>query len=99
MTEKERHERSFLGFVKGIPTSLAVCLIRVYRTLISPLTPSSCRFIPTCSEYGLQAFSRFGFVKGFKLTAKRILRCRPGGPYGYDPVPENAAEDALPKQH
>lgn len=60
----------------------------LYRGLISPLLPSCCRFVPTCSEYGLIAFKRFGFFKGFILTSKRIFRCRPGGPHGYDPVPE-----------
>lgn len=74
--------------IKSIPTNLAVGVIMLYKAIISPLLPSSCRFIPSCSEYGLIAFKRFGFRKGFILTAKRILRCRPGGPHGYDPVPE-----------
>ncbi|WP_206214129.1 MULTISPECIES: membrane protein insertion efficiency factor YidD [unclassified Adlercreutzia] len=68
--------------------NLAIGLILLYKTLISPLLPSSCRFIPSCSEYGLIAFRRFGFRKGFILTIKRLLRCRPGGPHGYDPVPD-----------
>ena len=75
-----------------VPTLIAMGLIMFYRAAISPLLPASCRFVPTCSEYGLIAFKRFGFLKGFKLTAKRILRCRPGGPYGYDPVPEVASD-------
>ncbi|MCI7504874.1 MAG: membrane protein insertion efficiency factor YidD [Coriobacteriaceae bacterium] len=54
---------------------------------ISPLFPACCRFTPTCSQYALIAFRKYGFLKGFVLTAKRILRCRPGGPHGYDPVP------------
>lgn len=77
-----------LNLFKQIPTLIAIGLIMLYRGLISPLLPSCCRFVPTCSEYGLIAFKRFGFIKGFTLTAKRILRCRPGGPHGYDPVPE-----------
>lgn len=77
---------------KRLPSLLAIGLITLYRGIVSPLTPSSCRFHPTCSEYGLEAFRRFGFFKGAKLTAARILRCRPGGPYGYDPVPEKAGE-------
>lgn len=75
------------GFVKRLPLTIAVLLIRFYQVAISPLFPSCCRFVPTCSEYGLIAFRRYGFCKGFVLTAKRILRCRPGGPHGYDPVP------------
>ena len=73
--------------MKKLPCLAAVYLIRGYRAVISPHFPSCCRFIPTCSEYGLIAFQRYGFKKGFVLTAKRILRCRPGGPRGYDPVP------------
>ena len=75
----------------SIPSLVAIGLITFYRGVISPLTPSSCRFHPTCSEYGLEAIKRFGFLKGLMLTSKRILRCRPGGPYGYDPVPEKAS--------
>ncbi|MGI6105248.1 MAG: membrane protein insertion efficiency factor YidD [Raoultibacter sp.] len=73
--------------IKDIPCRLAILLITFYRAAISPLFPSSCRFEPTCSEYGIIAFKRYGFSKGFILTAKRILKCRPGGPHGYDPVP------------
>lgn len=76
-----------LDVIKRVPCKLAVFLIMFYKAAISPLFPSSCRFVPTCSEYGLIAFKRYGFLKGFSLTAKRILRCRPGGPHGYDPVP------------
>lgn len=83
--------------LKKVPSLVAVGLITFYRWVISPLTPSSCRFYPTCSEYGLEAFRRFGFFKGFLLTAKRISRCRPGGPYGYDPVPEKGTKsDPVP---
>lgn len=71
-----------------IPVYCACGVIVFYRKAISPLFKSCCRFQPTCSEYSLIAFKRFGFKKGFLLTIKRILRCRPGGPYGYDPVPE-----------
>ncbi len=73
--------------VRDIPCKIALFLITFYRAAISPLFPSCCRFVPSCSEYGLIAFKRYGFIKGLKLTVKRILRCRPGGPHGYDPVP------------
>lgn len=76
-----------LGVVKKIPTWIALAIITFYRMAISPVLPPACRFTPTCSEYGLIAFKRYGFRKGFVLTAKRILKCRPGGPCGYDPVP------------
>lgn len=64
-----------------------VLLIKFYQAAISPIFPSCCRFSPTCSEYGLTAFHRYGFAKGLKMTVKRVLRCHPGGPHGYDPVP------------
>ncbi len=76
-----------LTFLKKIPNWIAIFIIMFYRAAISPLFPACCRFVPTCSEYGLIAFRRYGFVKGFKLTVKRLSKCRPGGPYGYDPVP------------
>ena len=72
---------------ESIPCKVAMFLITFYRAAISPMFPSCCRFVPTCSEYGLIAFQRYGFAKGLRLTVKRILRCRPGGPHGYDPVP------------
>ena len=61
--------------------------IRFYRAFISPLTPPSCRFTPTCSEYAIQAITKHGPFKGTWLAIKRVLRCRPGGGSGYDPVP------------
>lgn len=73
--------------VKRLPAIVAVGMIMFYRAAISPLFPSCCRFVPTCSEYGLIAFKRYGFRKGFVLTAKRLIKCHPGGPHGYDPVP------------
>lgn len=76
-----------LIMIRNIPYKTAVFLIMFYRVAISPLFPSCCRFVPTCSEYGIIALKKYGFLKGLKLTIKRILRCRPGGPYGYDPVP------------
>ncbi|MCH4220517.1 MAG: membrane protein insertion efficiency factor YidD [Eggerthellaceae bacterium] len=76
-------------YIQAIPSYVAIFCILFYRSVISPVFPSCCRFVPTCSEYGLIAFKRFGFIQGFKLTFKRILRCHPGGSYGYDPVPEH----------
>ena len=61
--------------------------IRFYRKFISPLTPPSCRFTPTCSQYAIEAIAKHGPFKGTWLAVKRVLRCRPGGGSGYDPVP------------
>ena len=71
----------------SIPCKIAILLIRFYQFAISPHLAGCCRFVPSCSAYGLQAFRKYGFIKGLTLTAKRLSRCRPGGPYGYDPVP------------
>jgi len=68
---------------------IAIFLIKLYQKGISPLKPPSCRFHPTCSQYGLEAIERFGFFKGGYLTLRRILKCHPLHPGGYDPVPEN----------
>ena len=63
-------------------------LIRFYRKNISPNTPPSCKFTPTCSQYGLEAIERFGAFKGGFMTLWRILRCNPFSKGGYDPVPQ-----------
>lgn len=67
--------------------SLLLALIRFYRAFISPLSPPSCRYVPTCSEYGLEAIGKYGAFKGGWLTIKRICRCHPFHKGGYDPVP------------
>lgn len=63
-------------------------IIRFYQVAISPLKPPTCRFYPTCSHYGFEAVQRFGAVKGGWLAMKRILKCHPFHPGGFDPVPE-----------
>ncbi|MEK6288216.1 MAG: membrane protein insertion efficiency factor YidD [Acidobacteriota bacterium] len=63
-----------------------IFFIRSYRLLISPLLPPSCRFTPTCSEYAMQAIKKYGAVRGVYLGARRLLRCHPFHPGGYDPV-------------
>jgi len=65
----------------------AIGLIRFYQYFISPLWPGVCRYGPSCSEYGREAFERHGLLRGGWLTLRRILRCHPWGGSGYDPVP------------
>lgn len=66
---------------------LFILLIRLYQGLISPFLPNACRFQPTCSEYAKQAFMKYGFMKAFRLTIKRLSSCHPWGGSGYDPLP------------
>lgn len=66
---------------------LAVGAIRVYQSTFSLLFPSACRYYPSCSQYGVEAIEKYGIFKGGWLTIKRIGRCQPFHPGGYDPVP------------
>jgi putative membrane protein insertion efficiency factor len=66
---------------------IATTLIKIYQYLISPYLMPSCRFTPSCSEYGLQAIQKHGAAKGLGLTLKRVCSCHPWGRHGYDPVP------------
>jgi putative membrane protein insertion efficiency factor len=65
----------------------ALFLIRAYRTLVSPLLGTRCRFYPSCSEYTYEAIARHGFLKGMVLGVRRLLRCHPFHEGGIDPVP------------
>lgn len=83
MADKEKIKQ----VVKDIFNWPFIALIKFYRVCISPYKRPCCRFTPTCSQYGLEAFKKYGPIKGFWLTFKRILRCNPWGGSGYDPVP------------
>jgi len=72
--------QQFIGFI-------FLLFIKIYQYLISPLLGSSCRFTPTCSQYGIEAIKKHGAFKGGWLTLKRIGRCHPWGSHGHDPVP------------
>jgi hypothetical protein len=73
---------------RNLPRMPALALIRLYQTTISRVIPiDTCRFQPTCSHYGYQAIAKYGLLKGGWLAIKRILRCHPLHPGGYDPVP------------
>ena len=70
----------------NICTLILIKLIKGYKFLISPLLGHSCRYLPTCSEYSIDALKKFGFFKGLFISIKRILSCHPWGGSGFDPV-------------
>jgi len=72
--------------MKGI-TIVLIVLIRVYKKIVSPWLPPSCRYVPTCSQYAVEALQKHGLIKGLFLSIKRLLSCHPWGGHGYDPVP------------
>ena len=63
-----------------------IFLIRFYQLAISPLLPNACRYTPTCSQYGIEALSKYGLLKGLWLTIKRFASCNPWGGHGHDPL-------------
>lgn len=66
---------------------IILALLRFYQYAISPMTPPSCRYVPSCSQYAVEAVRRYGAYKGGYLAAKRLARCHPWGGSGHDPVP------------
>jgi putative membrane protein insertion efficiency factor len=73
--------------LKKIVGSFFIVLIKLYQYLLSPMLGASCRYTPTCSQYGMDAIKKYGGFKGGWLTLKRIARCNPWGGHGHDPVP------------
>ncbi|XP_021825532.1 UPF0161 protein At3g09310 [Prunus avium] len=83
--------------VDNLGVKAALCVLKFYKREISPLLLNSCRYVPTCSEYSMQAYKKYGFAKGSVLTAWRICRCNPLGGTGYDP-PQWFDETSLPEE-
>ena len=75
--------------ITKIAEKILLGCIWVYSNAISPFIAPSCRHIPTCSSYSREAIKKFGPLKGLFLSTRRLLRCRPGGTSGYDPVPDD----------
>ncbi len=73
--------------IKDLPKRALLGALRFYKRQISPMLPPGCRFYPTCSVYAMQAVEKYGALKGGYLALKRILKCHPFHPGGYDPVP------------
>ncbi|MEW6107942.1 MAG: membrane protein insertion efficiency factor YidD [Nitrospirota bacterium] len=66
--------------------TILIAAVKLYKYILSPVLPNSCRFVPTCSEYSIQALDKYGALKGAYLSFRRILRCHPFHPGGFDPV-------------
>ncbi|MCK9309180.1 MAG: membrane protein insertion efficiency factor YidD [Candidatus Cloacimonetes bacterium] len=76
-----------MNFILRVPNLLFLGIIRLYQIAISPYLPRSCRFVPSCSRYGFEAFKKYNFIKATYLTVWRIVRCNPFNKGGYDPLP------------
>jgi len=87
MCEHGTHRSTAAWNWKSILSFPFVALIKLYQWIISPWIGPSCRYTPTCSQYGLEAFRKYGPIKGLWLTLTRIMRCHPWGGTGHDPVP------------
>ncbi len=77
----------------NVLTQLLIKFIKGYKFLISPLIGHSCRYLPTCSEYSIEALKQFGLIKGAFMSIKRILSCHPWGKGGFDPVKKEIRGD------
>jgi len=75
------------NWMKWLLIGLLMVPVYFYKYVISPMTPASCRHIPSCSEYALEALKVHGPLKGIYMATRRILKCHPWGTHGYDPVP------------
>lgn len=79
--------KKFFRFIRLLVSNFLIGLIKLYQVTLSPFIGRSCRYTPTCSNYGIEAIQKHGPLKGSWLTLKRVLSCNPWGGSGYDPVP------------
>ena len=88
MTMKTKQLMNIKFFIPSLLKFLFINIIKIYQRFISPFFPSSCKFSPSCSKYGIEAINKYGALKGTFLTFKRIMRCNPWNKRGgYDPIP------------
>lgn len=74
------------NLIHKIFKEIILCVLKIYKYLISPLLGTNCRFLPSCSDYAQEAISRKGIIKGCHLSLKRLTKCHPWGKSGYDPL-------------
>lgn len=72
--------------MKQLPKFVVLRLLKLYKFMVSPALPAACRYVPTCSEYAIEAVERYGALRGGWISVRRILRCHPLAGSGYDPV-------------
>jgi putative membrane protein insertion efficiency factor len=84
---EHREMKNLIQIIRNALIWIAIIPIRIYQYIISPLLPTSCRHVPSCSQYAIEALKVHGIFRGTYLAAHRILRCHPWGSHGYDPVP------------
>jgi uncharacterized protein len=84
--------------MNNIAQSAALTFLRAYQWLISPLLPPACRYVPSCSEYALEAVARYGALRGAGMAIWRVLRCNPFVAGGYDPVVKSETYEVEPAQ-
>ena len=77
----------------SVAQRILLALLRGYQVMLSPLFAGSCRFMPSCSAYAVEAITRFGVIQGSRLAVSRLLRCRPFAAHGFDPVPGSIRRD------
>ena len=75
-------------YLNNFLITLLIFINKTYQFFLSPILKANCRYLPSCSEYSIIAFKKYGLVKGFYYSLKRILKCHPFGGSGYDPVPK-----------
>ena len=75
-------------YLNNFLITLLIFIIKTYQFFLSPILKANCRYLPSCSEYSIIAFKKYGLVKGFYYSLKRILKCHPFGGNGHDPVPK-----------
>jgi putative membrane protein insertion efficiency factor len=88
LKEGQRRYRSTVGEAGRTVARGLIFLVQLYRHMVSPLRPASCRFVPTCSQYAVDALNEYGVIKGSWLAAARLAKCGPWHRGGWDPIPE-----------